>query len=548
MASSQVGFGQQIIATPCAHLVAPAIPEADILSFVAAERHNFSFPAFPLFQGPAVNDLSFCNVTLSLRHTDADDTVWVNVLLPLKDWNGRYQATGGGGLAAGFGDAIAAGQVGAGYAASATDGGLTLDNTIDPQSGVWALNADGTPNEALLLNLAWRSIHDMAVASKDVIKQFYGSDPTYSYWHGCSQGGRQGYAAAAKYPHDFDGILATAPALDSVQMVPSDIWGPVVMRNSEIPPSCVFEEYQKAIIAKCDPLDGVTDGFISSHEVLETCEFDTASLVGKKFACGEGCVVPDPFVLRRRVPCKSTRELTITSAHAEVVRKVLEGPRTSNGEFLWYGLATGAEFSVLANVVLKDNGTREVVPFVVAESWVKYLALQDPNFDMSKMTHSEYEHGFERSTTLLSPLWGNQHLDLSDFKQAGGKLLTWFGMADEFINPRGMLRYREGLEQKFGGADAVDEFQRLFFAPGVGHCVGGTGPNPVDTLKVLISWVEEGKAPEVLPASTTNEEGAEITRNLCRYPRTLVYKKGDVNQASSFSCSDVGGSSGHDEL
>lgn len=158
MASSQVGFGQQYIATPCANLVAPVIPEADILSFVAAERHNYSFPVFPLFQGAAVTDMSFCNVTLSLRHTGADDTVWVNAWPPLKDWNSRYQATGGGGLAAGFGDAILAGQVGNGYAASTTDGGLTLDHTIDPQSGVWALKADGTPNEAFQLNLAWRSI------------------------------------------------------------------------------------------------------------------------------------------------------------------------------------------------------------------------------------------------------------------------------------------------------------------------------------------------------------------------------------------------------
>ena len=548
MASSQVDLGQQYIATPCANLVAPVIPDAGILSFVASERHNYSFPEFPLFQGAEVNDLSFCNVTLSLRHTGADDTVWVNVWLPMKDWNGRYQATGGGGLAAGFGDAIVAGQVGKGYAASTTDAGLTLDNTVDPQSGVWALNDNGTPNEALQLNLAWRSIHDMAVASKDAIKKFYGSDPNYSYWHGCSQGGRQGYAAAAKYPHDFDGILAIAPAIDFAEMVPSDFWGPVVMRNAEIPPSCVFDEYQKAIIAKCDPLDGVTDGLISSHEVLETCEFDTDSLVGKTFSCGEGCEVPDAFTIRKRVPCTSTRDLTITSAHAEVVRKVLHGPRTSKGEFLWYGVATGAEFSVLANVALTENGTHEVIPFIVAENWLKYLVLQDPDFDMSKMTHPEYEHSFERSTSLLGPLWGNQQLDLSDFKQAGGKLLTWFGMADEFINPRGMLRYREGLEQKFGGADAVDEFQRLFFAPGVGHCIGGYGPNPVDTLNVLAAWVEEGKAPEVLPASTTNEEGVEITRNLCRYPRTLVYKRGDVNKASSFTCSDITGGAGHDEL
>ena len=548
MASSHVGFGQHYIATPCASLVAPAISGADVLKFTVAEVHNYSFPEFPIFQKPAANDISFCDVNLALRHTGADDTVWVTVWLPLEDWNGRYEATGGGGLAAGMGTAMLAGPVARGYAASTTDGGLTLNNTVDPQSGVWALNEDGTPNEALQLNLAWRSIHDMAVTSKDLIKQFYGSDPRYSYWTGCSQGGRQGYAAAAKYPDDFHGILAIAPAIDLPEMVPSDFWGPVVMRNSELPPSCVFEEYQKAIIAQCDPLDGVADGLISSHKVLESCHFDTSSLIGKTFSCGEGCVVPDPFIMRKRVPCKSVRDLRITSNHAEIVRKIIDGPSTADGKQLWYGVATGAEFGVLANVVLTDNGTREVVPFEVAENWLKYMALQDPSFDMTKMTHEEYEHGFDLSLRNLGPLWGNQQLDLSDFSKSGGKLLTWFGMADEYINPRGMLQYREGLEKKFGGAQKVDEFQRLFLAPGVGHCFGGTGPTPLDAIGVLVSWVEEGKAPEVLPAAITSGEGVETTRNLCRYPKTLVYQGGDLNKASSFSCSLDSSPSPHVEL
>lgn len=547
MAFAQVGFGQQYIATPCANLVAPAFPDADILTFTATETHNYSFPAIPLFQIPGVEDLEFCNVTASLRHNDADDTVYVNVWLPLKGWNGRYQATGGGGLAAGFGTIMMAGPVGAGSVTSMTDGGLTLDNTVDPQSGLWAIKEDGTLNEALQLNLAWRSIHDAAVASKDLIKQFYGSDAEYSYYQGCSQGGRQGYAAAAKYPHDFDGILAMAPALDFPELVPADYWGAVLLRNTELPPSCVFEEYLKAIIAECDPLDGASDGLISSHELLENCHFDPNSLVGTTFSCGEGCVVNDPLTLtKKRVPCRSTHDQTITSTHADIVRQTLQGPRTADGKQLWYGLAPGAEFDVLANVVLTENGTREVQPFVVAESWVKYFALQDPDFDMPQMTLSEYEHAFDLSVKKFGPLWGNQQLDLSGFKQSGGKLLTWMGMADQYINPLGTLRYRESLEKKFGGADAVDEFQRLFFAPGVGHCAGGIGPIPDDAFGALVSWVEEGKAPDVLPASVTNEEGVEITRNLCRFPNKLVYQKGDMNKASSFVCSDK--SSGHDEL
>jgi hypothetical protein len=544
MDPAQVTFGQQYIGTPCAQLVAPVLPDAEILQITAAEIHNYSFPTIPIFQGPApaVSDLDFCNVTVSLRHSGADyqDTVYVNIWLPLResDWNGRYQATGGGGLAAGFGDLLLGPQVAHGYVASSTDAGLTLDNTIDPMSGLWALKDDGNPNDVLHLNFAWRSIHDMAVVSKDVIRQFYGTDPSYSYWQGCSQGGRQGYAAAAKYPHDFDGILATAPAIDIVEFVPSDYWPPVVLRNADagIPPSCIFDEYQKAIIAACDPLDGVTDGLISTHESLESCTFDPETLVGKTISCGEGCQELDPRIGWVKMPCKKTSNLTLTSAHADVIREILRGPHTADGKRLWYGLAPGADFDVLASVILTENDTREVVPFMVAENFLKYLAMQDPEYDMTKMTREDYVKAHQQSITRLGPLWGNQELDLTGFKQSGGKLLTWFGLADQYITPFGMMRYREGIQAKFGGPDAVDDWYRLFFAPGAGHCFGGHGPNPVDPLGALVSWVEQGKTPDVLRAATTTEAGVEITRDLCRFPKKLTYIEGDVNEAASFTC------------
>ncbi|KAJ9627530.1 hypothetical protein H2204_009569 [Knufia peltigerae] len=547
MDSTQVNLG-----TPCGQLVAPSLPGAEVLGISSVEVHNYSFPAVAIFNAPAVTNLDFCNVSLSLRHTGADDTVYVDVWLPLQreDWNGRYQATGGGGLAAGMGPLIMSGQVADGYAASATDGGLTKNGTVDPQSGRWALREeDGRPDDDLQLNLAWRSIHDMAVVSKDVIRQFYGAGPDYSYWNGCSQGGRQGYAAAAKYPRDFDGILAVAPAIDLPSMVSSDYYPPVVLRNSaEIPPECILTEFQRAIVEACDPLDGVSDGLISTPESLERCslEFDPDALVGKTIACDEDCVDRDPFAGWVKVPCRKTgEEVTITSNHADIVRKLLAGPHTADGKSrLWYGMAPGADFDALARVVVvtdpddENHTRREVAPFVVAENWLKYFALRDPTYDMTEMTHDDYVHAHKMSVDRLTPLWGNRQLDLSEFSRSGGKLLTWFGLADEYITPFGMMRFREGLQETFGGPDAVDEWYRLFFAPGVGHCAGGVGPNPVDPLGALVSWVERNKAPDVLSAAKRTDEGVRVSRNLCRFPKKLVYKKGDVNDASSFTCEE----------
>jgi feruloyl esterase len=536
--SQQLPINDQWLGTSCTNLVSPIIQGAEIVKIVGSEVHNFSYPALPRFGMKKVDNLNFCNVSVTLTHPGADDTVYVTVWLPLSasDWNGRYQATGGGGLAAG-GEPRLIPQVVAGYAASSTDGGLTLNNTINPQSGEWALKADGSPNEELQLNLAWRSTHDMAVVSKDVIKQYYGVDPSYSYWHGCSQGGRQGYAAAAKYPHDFDGILAVAPGVDIVAFVPADFWPPVVMQNSEVPPFCVFEAYQKAIIAECDPLDGVTDGLISDYELLETCPFDPVSLVGTEILCADDCMVFDPKTLAAtEVPCREPTVLTITASQAEVVSKILQGPRSPSGEHLWYGLAPGAAFSAVAHTVTTPDGTIIPEPFLAAENWLKFLALQNSSVDVATMTYAEFYHAFDASVSRLTPLWGNQHLDLSDFSAAGGKLLTWFGLADECIPPSGMLRYRDSLQEKFGGAEAVDEFYRLFLAPGAGHCWGGHGPIPSDPLAALVSWVEQEIAPEVLRATKTGEDGVEVTRDLCRYPQKLVYQEGDVNLASSFGC------------
>ncbi len=159
-------------------------------------------------------------------------------------------------------------------------------------------------------------------------------------------------------------------------------------------------------------------------------------------------------------------------------------------------------------------------------------------YDMTQMTCADYERAFEASTSKLTPLWGNQQLqDLTEFRLAGGKLLTWFGLADEYIPPPGMLRYREAVEQKFGGAELVDDFYRLFLAPGAGHCFGGVGPVPTDPLEALIAWVERGEAPDTLPATKVREDdGVDVSRNLCRYPKKLVYKGGDLHRADSFTC------------
>ncbi|KAL0935611.1 feruloyl esterase b [Colletotrichum truncatum] len=494
----------------CKDLSLPKFDGFETKSAQGIEVRNYTSPFNP-------SGFNFCNFTLVLGHHDADDVVFVSIWLPLDNWNARFLATGGGGLAAGTFASAMTDPVSKGYAAGSTDAGLTLNNTIDPNSGKWALNQDGSINTALIENFSTRSIHEMAIIGKAAVKQFYGTDPRHSYYSGCSQGGRQGYFAAQYNPDDFDGILANAPAINTPQVSPGDFWPSVVMGNIVAPPQCIFRTYQQAIIAECDPLDGAVDGLISAPE---KCNFDTTKLIGEEVDCSDTDGV-----------------VSITEKYAEVVAKTVEGAKTTSGDFLWYGNPPGAPFDGLANTWTRD-GITVAVPFAPAEAWMRYFVAQDPDLDTASLTFSEFEEIFKQSVNKYNDSFGTDSPDLTGFKNAGGKLLTWHGMADPLITHPGTTLYWERLQQKMGGPEVVDEFYRVFLAPGAGHCSGGYGPVPVEPLSVLVDWVEKGKVPDTLFAATA-QGGVNMTRNLCSYPQKLLYNgDGDLNHAASFTCVD----------
>jgi feruloyl esterase len=457
----------------------------------------------------------FCNLSVIITHPGDDDIVYVSIWLPLDSWNGRYQSTGGGGLQAGYFDPVLGPAVALGYSAGSTDGGLTLNKTINPQTGIWGLKADGSRNLGLLENFSYRAIHDMTAIGKAATRAFYGMPSKYSYYTGCSTGGRQGYFEAQLFPEDFDGILANAPAVNGPNITPALFWPVVVMANTVVPPQCIFTAYLSAIIATCDSLDGAVDGIISDPD---NCKFDPTTLIGSKVNC-------------------SGQDVTISAADASVVTKMLQGPRTTTGEQLWSGLPPGAPFSGQANTTL-INGTLTPVPFVSAESAIRYIVMQDPNYDTMHMSYAAFDEATSLSvTSSVVGLDTDRQPDLTKFKKRGGKLLTWHGLADQLLTPASTLLYRERLEQAMGGTAAVNEFYRLFFAPGVYHCSGGPGPIPVDALGALVKWVESGVAPDILPATSTSKTTPVINRNLCHYPQTLKYTgSGDVHVASSFTC------------
>jgi len=212
---------------------------------------------------------------------------------------------------------------------------------------------------------------------------------------------------------------------------------------------------------------------------------------------------------------------TWTARQAKIWEMIAIGPVDTQGNKLWSGILPGTSYGIIA-------GTQ---PFALAAGWVKNWILKDPQVDWKTLTYTNFVDIFHRGRESNVDDVNTDNPDLSAFRDAGGKLVSWHGWADPLIGGNGTFDYRVQVDKKMGGAAKVDEFYRLWMAPGVGHC-GGGGPTPTDPFGALVRWVEKGDAPETMPA-----QGGGQQRELCRHPMINKYKgEGTVSAASSWTC------------
>ncbi|KAF3012674.1 hypothetical protein E8E14_011674 [Neopestalotiopsis sp. 37M] len=282
-------FNGSVSADACsaANIAYPTLFGAEFLSLEANAVSNFSQSSYA---GIYVNhgiipvkNIDFCNVTVSYTHPGQNDKVHVQVWMPSDDaWNGRLQMLGGAGWQAGLHTAGLMGMAQAateGYASFGTDAGLGSD--VNPTN--WALVSEGNINQYLFQDLASVSLNDASVIAKAIAKSYYGQAASYTYYSGCSQGGRQGLMLAQRYPDAFDGIAASAPAINWPEFFMAYFWPSVLMDElEEYPPSCEIDAITAAAIETCDGLDGVVDSVISYPDL---CDFDPSSVVGQVINC-----------------------------------------------------------------------------------------------------------------------------------------------------------------------------------------------------------------------------------------------------------------------
>lgn len=474
-------------------------------------------------------DKAYCQVNI-LYGTNPDQNINIRVGLPLNSldggsggvegtWNGRTQGIGGGGCS---GSLTVTGPVNAGYVGSGNDTGHT-GGSCEP-----GVNEDGTYNLQFINDFIRNGIKAQVLFMKSVAKRYYGMKPAYNYWNGCSTGGRQGYLLAQELGKELDGILANAPAIYWTRFQTAQMWGQVVMRELVGGPiaAAKLDQATASAVLACDANDGVTDGVIDDPR---TCTFSaTDNICGKPTAPATNCLTPE---------------------EAEAIDMIWDGPRNADGNKIWFGLDRGTAMCAFGSF-----GLNCPTPFSLGVTQFHWDT-HDRNFDWTTVSIDEYAQVAQdgsRNIADVTDTFG----DLDTFRRSGGKMITYVGAADSLIMPGGVIHYYRQMASRYdyrrdhGSSNAgvkghgndvdftgVQQFYRLFRAPGAGHCgFGGSGP-----FDALVAWVEDENhpAPDYIDGTVGFGPTAPNVR-MCPYPQTAIYDE-DCDNTNNPGCYYCGG-------
>jgi feruloyl esterase len=490
------------------------------VSGFAIQCDQANLPVFPDVQITSVSKetepVALCKVA-GLIGTEIN----FELLLPDK-WNGKF-AMGGGGAFVGSvqNAALNHGALMTGYATVGTDTG----HKGHPIDASWALN-----NQERIVNFGHLAVHRTAVTAKALTRAYYGQVISRNYFIGCSRGGGQGLMSAQRYPQDFDGIVAGAPAYNwgglaaqAVQIQQAMFPDPEDLTQALVTPGDQ-KILRQAILAQCDSDDGIRDGILNNPV---QCDFKIESL---------NCNQQTGSDAQRA--CLSTDKIS-------AIRAIYDGPGDDNGA-LFYGYPFGGESepagwsrwltggAASLNLPSPDGQQTPYVPnlmYGLGVGIMKYMVFHDPEWDYASYDFKD----FRRNTVLLDASLTANDPDLSEFRRRGGKLLLFHGWSDPAITALGTIGYFREVSRH--DPDAAEDV-RLFMMPGMLHCNGGKGPTHANFLAELDNWLESGTPPEEIEAFYKNAEGKHSgSRPLCAYPKVAIYDGiGDSRDSASFTC------------
>jgi feruloyl esterase len=457
-------------------------------------------------KGPAPVITPFCRVRITARPTP-DSDIRIELWLPARQsWNGRYLQVGNGGFAgrAPY-RALMAGLV-KGYAVAGTDDGHQARTDHDSTDASWAL---GHPQK--VIDFGWRALKETTDASKAVIAAYAGP-PKFSYFNGCSDGGREALMEAQRFPADFDGIVAGDPANDWTQLQAAGAVGQTALWRSK-------------------------------ESVVSIAKLAALQAAARKACADDTGVIPNPHLCHfdpSILLCHGREtDQCLTKAQLAAITVQYAGAPDGHGGRILPGLEPGAEAEpggwgpwVIGDV---PTGGAPSLAYKFNQNFFADVVYGRPDYDLRSFNYARDMPAVHKA---LAPILDATNPDLSAFKAHGGKLIQYHGWADPAISSRLSIAYFQRVQTAMGD---TQDFYRLFMAPGMLHCVGGPGPNSADWQGAISAWVERGQAPDHIIAAKfvddTPSKGLVRTRPLCPFPKVATWSgRGDRNRAESFVC------------
>jgi feruloyl esterase len=515
LTDSAPAAGPSALAT-CDSLASLKLPNVTMATAQAVAAGPLTIPGRNPMTVPAM-----CRVAGSITPSP-DSDIRFEVWMPASGWNGKFQGIGNGGFAGSIDYNLLSGVVGLGYAVASTDTG----HTGDALNATWAL---GHPDK--VTDFGHRAIHETTVAAKAIIAAFYGNAPRRSYFGSCSNGGRQALMEAQRYPEDYDGILAGAPANDWTHLLTTAIWDHQVQLNpkARILPA-KLPAIEAATLAACDKNDGVEDGVIENPAA---CRFD-------------------PAVLQ----CKAEEsDACLTPTQVEGLKMLYSGPRNDAMKVVYPGHPVGGATGN-GGWSAWITGPAAGTPSVGAQFGLGFFRnMVFERADWNPITFT-VDRDLKIADDKLGATLNAVDPDLTRFARRGGKLIVYHGWADPAISAQSSIDYFNSVVSHMGATPAAN-VMRLYMVPGVQHCGGGPGPDnfgqggpssldPARSMTMALeAWVEKGTAPQHIvatkyrPNAPTPRTAADVTRTrpLCPYPQIAKWKgTGSTDEAGNFVC------------
>ncbi|ORY67033.1 Tannase/feruloyl esterase [Pseudomassariella vexata] len=468
----------------------------------------------------------YCNVTFTYSHVGLNDTVLLTYWLPDPNkFQNRYLSTGGGGYAINSDDESLPGGIIYGAVAGKTDGGFGIfqHNAIST-----FLVTNGTMDWQNIFMFGYQAIHELGVVGKAFTKTFFNMTEEaklYSYYQGCSEGGREGWSQVQRFGDEFDGAAIGAPAFRFAFQQVQHLYSNVVEQTENYyPPPCELQKIFNETLLACDALDGRTDGVVSRTDLC-SFNYDIDAVIGLNYYCA-------PAAASAYAAATPEQNGTVSAEGVAVAKKILDGLHDTDGKRVYFSYTTSSSFNDATTVWNETSQEWELSITSLGGSFPEVLLNLQNGSNLPSLDGVTYDtlrdwiyEGWNRYSDTLMTNWP----DLTPFKKAGGKVIHFHGESDDSIPTASSVRYFESVRQVMypgqsynESVEALNDWYRLFLVPGGAHCSANSaepnGPWPQTTLAVLIDWVENGDEPVTLNGTVLQGENKGETQQICSWP------------------------------